>query len=229
MYENQLVVGQRVYCGLYYCQNGTIVAIHGEQSAATVRSLCGVMTTGGNASVDVVWDRGPMSRMVPESLVRGSVQWKVRDEVVGADAVREAIEHAARHAEEKAAIAVTEKIAKAIADDEARAAGLALGLIPEADFRAAKKRGSAPAYNLRTELKKAGIRASVKQPSYTSINVYLKSEQDRDQAKAIAGKYEGGHFDGMTDCYEYAPDAWSRVFGDVRYVFIYVEREEVTA
>ncbi|HWN48136.1 MAG TPA: LPD29 domain-containing protein [Steroidobacteraceae bacterium] len=228
MYANELVVGQRVYCGLYYCQNGTIVAIHGEQSAATITPNS-VMTRGCNARIDIVWDNGSMSRQQPEAMVRGSMQWKVRDEVVGADTVCEAIEHAARHAEEKAAAEAAEKIAKAHDNDQARVEGVALGLIPEDDFRAAKKRGSAPAYNLRTELKKAGIKASVKQDGYNCINVYVAAGQDRDQAKAIAGKYKAGHFDGMTDCYEYAPDAWGRVFGDVQYVFLHTEREEVTA
>ena len=97
-------------------------------------------------------------------------------------------------------------------------AGLALGLMPEADFNAAKKRGSAAAHNLRIELKAAGIKASVKQDGYSAINVRIESGS-RPAAKAICAKYKAGSFDGMTDCYDYDPCAWGLVFGDVRYVF----------
>lgn len=100
---------------------------------------------------------------------------------------------------------------------EAEAQGRKIGLIPEAEF---KKRGSAAAYNLRAELKAAGIKASVKQDGYTCINVWAPAEQT-EAADAIARKYKAGNFDGMTDCYDYSPGAWGSVFGDVQYVFTY--------
>jgi len=36
---------------------------------------------------------------------------------------------------------------------------------------------------------------------------------------AIAQKFKEGDFDGMTDCYNYAPDAFNDAFGGCRYVF----------
>lgn len=109
----------------------------------------------------------------------------------------------------------------AAAKGEAKAAGVALGLMPEADFKAAGKRGSAAAYNLRAELKKAGIKARVNQDGYDCLRVWVSAE-DEAAAEEIGDKYEAGNFDGMTDCYNYAPGAWGEVFGDVKYVFVYV-------
>lgn len=214
-----MVIGQRVYCILYGGKFGTIVQISGEQSAASCRVLGGgVGVMGGSAWVDVVWDDGSQSIRLPESLVRGSVQWKRFEEVYTADQVAECIAAAAIYKAEQQAKAEAEKIAKAKADAEALAAGRAMGLIPEAEFRAAGKRGTAAAYNLRQELKLAGIKASVK-GDYNSITVAVTDDADKEAVKAIMAKYKAGSFDGMTDSYEYSPGAWGRVFGDVQYVF----------
>lgn len=102
-------------------------------------------------------------------------------------------------------------------------AGKAIGLIPEDEFKAAKKRGSAAAYNLRIELKAAGFKARVVQDGYSALRVHLAAGSDKGKAEAIADKYEAGSFDGMTDCYNYDPGAWGLVFGDVRHVFCYLE------
>lgn len=214
-----LVIGQRVYCILYGGKFGTIVAISGQQSAASCRVLGGgVGVMGGSAQVDIVWDDGSVSGRLPESLVRGSVQWKRFDEVYGAERVAECLAAAAVYKAQQQAKADAEKIAKAQADAEALEAGRKLGLIPEAEFRAAGKRGSAAAHNLRVELKAAGIKASVRS-DYSSITVSLKDDADKERAKEIMLKYKAGSFDGMTDCYEYSPGAWGRVFGDTEYVF----------
>lgn len=218
-----LVIGQRVYCILYcilYGGNyGTIVEIRGEQSASSCRVLGGgVGVMGGSANVDIVWDDGSRSGMLPESLVRGSVQWKRFDEVASAEQVAERIAAAAIYAAQEKAKADAKRAAFERAKDAARAAGLALGLLPEAEFRAAGKRGTAAAYNLRLELKAAGIKASVS-GDYNSIRVGLKNNADKERAKEIMAKYKAGSFDGMADCYEYDPSAWGSVFGDVQYVF----------
>lgn len=99
-------------------------------------------------------------------------------------------------------------------------AGKKLGLIPEAEFRKAGKRGSAAAANMRAELKAAGFKCGVKQDGYTCINVVAQADADMDKVKAITSKYKAGSFDGMSDCYGYDPSAWGSVFGDVQYVFV---------
>ena len=57
-----------------------------------------------------------------------------------------------------------------------------------------------------------------------AIRVRVADAADLPAAKVICNKYEAGHFDGMTDCYDYDPSAWGAVFGDVRYVFEGVDR-----
>jgi hypothetical protein len=215
----QIVVGQRVYCALYGGKFGTVVEVQGTQDQGPVRSLMGgAIVTGGRCNVSVVWDNGSQSRAVPECIVKG-VQWQIFDEVVDAEAVAAALASAAIYDAAAKAKAEAEKVAKAKADDAARAAGLALGLIPEAEFRASGKRGTAAAYNLRAELKRAGIKATVKADGYNCLRVQIADNADKEAAKAIMGKYVAGRFDGMTDCYEYDSSAWGRVFGDVQYVF----------
>jgi hypothetical protein len=218
-----LVIGQRVYCILYGGKYGTIVEIQGEQSAGSCRVLGGgVGVMGGSAYVSVVWDDGSQSGRLPESLVRGSVQWKRFDEVVSAEQVAERIAAAAVYAAQQKAKADAEKAAFERAKEAAKAEGLALGLIPEADFRAAGKRGTAAAANLRAELKAAGIKARVN-GDYSSVNVYVADPAQIEKANEIGRKYKAGNFDGMSDCYDYDPCAWGSVFGDVQYVFVQKE------
>lgn len=121
----------------------------------------------------------------------------------------------AKEAEQKA------RLEKAM--DAASQQGLEMGLVPEAVFRQERKRGSAAAHNLRTELKRFGIKASVTSDGSNAINVKLAADADESlvkQVNEIAAKYERGTFDGMTDCYEHNPSAWGRVFGCCDYVFV---------
>jgi hypothetical protein len=218
-----LVIGQRVYCILYGGRFGTIVEIQGEQSAGSCRVLGGgVGVMGGSAYVSVAWDNGSQSDRLPESLVRGSVQWKRFDEVVSAEQVAERIAAAAVYAAQQKAKADAERAAFERAKEAAKADGLALGLIPEAEFMAAGKRGTAAAANLRAELKQAGIKARVN-GDYNSVNVYVADPAQIEKANEIGRKYKAGSFDGMTDCYDYDPCAWGSVFGDVQYVFVQKE------
>lgn len=214
-----LVIGQRVYCILYGGKYGTIYEIAGEQDVASIRSMGGgVMVTGGRADISVAWDRGGKSVRVPEAIVRG-VQWRIFDEVVSAEKVAEALTNCAIYeAQIKAKAEEAVQVMRA-AMDVARVEGQKLGLIAEADFQTMNKRGSAAAYNLRTELKKAGIKSSVKADGYNSLNVTIENDKDADAAKSIMMKYKAGRFDGMTDSYEYDSCAWGKVFGDVQYVF----------
>lgn len=142
----------------------------------------------------------------------------------------EGVAGAAELAALEACVALKIASDKAIADERkaafdkakiaAAAAGLALGLIPEDAFAKSGKRGSAAAWNLRAELKAAGIKARVVNDGYSALRVTVKAG-DVGKVKDIAYKYEAGKFDAMSDCYNYAPGAWGEVFGDVRYVFVY--------
>lgn len=65
------------------------------------------------------------------------------------------------------------------------------------------------AKEIRSRLKKAGIAARVRSENYSggnSINVDLDdaTPETMKRAEAIANPFQYGHFDGMTDCYEYS-------------------------
>lgn len=177
-----------------------------------------------SVAYDIALEDGRMMKQVFSSNIGGefsnkSCRFMLDDGMVGPDeiagllagvAMKVASDKAAKDAKDAAFAA-----AKAVAE----AAGKKLGLMPESEFNKSGKRGSAAAFNLRAELKAAGIKASVKQDGYTSINVAVAAGSDVAAAKVICDKYEAGSFDGMTDCYNYAPGAWGSVFGDVQYVF----------
>lgn len=77
-----------------------------------------------------------------------------------------------------------------------------------------------PAKNMRAALKRAfpGVKFSVRRPHYSSIDVRWTDGPTSEAVSAIADRFEAGHFDGMTDCYEYSRAPWSETFGSVRYV-----------
>lgn len=80
------------------------------------------------------------------------------------------------------------------------------------------------ARNLRAQLRARwpGIKFSVRTSRYSggnSIDVSWIDGPTDDQVSAIAKHYQAGHFDGMTDCYEYHRGAWTEAFGAVRFVF----------
>ena len=80
------------------------------------------------------------------------------------------------------------------------------------------------AKNIRIELKQAfpSVKFSVKTRKYSggdSIDVSWIDGPTAIMVEQIIGKYQGGSFDGMTDCYNYERNAWTDAFGDAKYVF----------
>ena len=215
-----LVVGRRFYVNGPYGGPAMIVAVYGEPGLVPVGRIGGIVYHGGSATFDVVYDSGHMSCKLPESIIGSGAPYIMSEEVASAEEVAEALAAAAIFKASEAAKAAAAAAAFAAAKEAAKAAGLALGLVPEAEF---KGRGTAAAYNLRRELKAAGIKVASLRGDYGSIRVKV-AEADLKAAAVICNKYEAGSFDGMTDCYEYSPSAWGSVFGDVRYVFEEVDR-----
>lgn len=83
---------------------------------------------------------------------------------------------------------------------------------------------NAAAKNMRIELKAAfpGVKFAVRSERYSggdSINVGWTDGPTSEQVESIIKRYQGGSFDGMTDCYNYERDAWTDAFGDAKYVF----------
>lgn len=78
------------------------------------------------------------------------------------------------------------------------------------------------AKNIRAELKRAfpGIKFSVRTSRYSggnSIDVEWTDGPNSDQVDKIISKYEYGHFDGMTDCYNNSDSPWNCTFGSTKY------------
>lgn len=216
-FNGMIQVGQRVHCTLHGGRDGIVIKIHGQQTPVTCRNVGGIMVTGGSASFDVVWDDGTTSRMLPESLLRGSVQWRVHDDVRGIDEVidaeRFARNKAAYDAEQREATQQRrrDEMAKHEADN------------PHLTAHSAKpdwSPGRLAAANIRVELKRSfpGIRFSVRS-DYSSVRVAWTNGPTTAEVESITSKYKAGHFDGMTDCYEYDADqTFAKVFGSPRYV-----------
>jgi hypothetical protein len=79
------------------------------------------------------------------------------------------------------------------------------------------------AKNIRSELKREfpGITFSVKTRKFSggnSIDVHWTDGPTTEQVKNIINKYSDGHFDGMTDCYEYKSSPWNETFGASKYI-----------
>jgi len=88
-----------------------------------------------------------------------------------------------------------------------------------------KSRWSLGASNLRKELKRAfpGIKFKVTSKSYSmgcSIDASWTDGPLDEEVERYSDKYQYGHFDGMTDCYNYHQNyVWDEVFGGAKYVF----------
>lgn len=215
-----IAIGQRVYCSLSHAGEGTVVAIHGEQSPASCRSMGGgIGVMGGSAHFDVVWDNGNRSEKVPESLMRSSVQWGVFEAVASAEAVAEAVElaEATRREKEEA------KARQARAHEAAKAE-----LANDPELRTLKRAGECEdrpdklaAANLRKLLKIRfpGVKFSVRKDGYTALRVRWEDGPTRGEVEAQAQRFKRGNFNGMTDSYDYQRSPWVDVFGGLDYVF----------
>lgn len=228
-------IGQRI------AYKGDMANASGEGVVAAVRNLgaqSGRMfsinwSSGGmdpvddSKSFDVVLDDGRKFAGVYVSNIGGefankSCRFMLLPGVVSSERIAKLQAGVAVKVAQDQAKADEKAAAFAAAKEVAKAAGLALDLVPAAEF---KGRGSAAAANLRKELKASGLVCSVKQDGYDCIRVSFRSDGDNSAelvkvAKAIADKYEAGSFDGMNDMYVYSAGAWGAVFGDVRYVFV---------
>jgi hypothetical protein len=209
-------VGTRIHSILYGGRDGVVHAIHGQQSPESVRSIGGCMQTGGSAEFDIVFDHGTESRRLPECILRG-VQWRIYEEIATPQEIadmlffaatedvrkrKEADEASRKFAEEVASLKVDPKYAKLTQAGENHGGGKLV------------------ATNLRIELKKAfpGVKFSIRS-DYNSVRIAWTDGPTTDHVKAITGKYEGGHFDGMDDSYHHSRSPFTSVFGSAKYIF----------
>lgn len=79
------------------------------------------------------------------------------------------------------------------------------------------------AKNIRLELARAfpGVKFRVNSRRFSmgdSIDVHWVDGPCTDMVNPIINKYAAGNFDGMDDSYNYVHSAWTRAFGDAKYV-----------
>lgn len=217
----QITIGTRIYTGLYNRGYGSVYAIHGDQSPASVRVIGGVMHTGGNAEFDIVFDCGSTSPRLPECILRG-VQWTICDEVATGEEIAAALAKAACNAASKKA--AEQQAKEAFSREVAR-----LKAAPE--YAHLKQQdgevysGKLAAVNVRAELKRAfkGVKFSVR-TDHNSLRVSWTDGPTEAQVGEITRSYKDGHFNGMEDIYEYSKSPWTEVFGASMYISI--SREE---
>jgi hypothetical protein len=213
--STHIQVGTRIHSILYGGRDGVVYAIHGQQSPESVRSIGGLIQTGGRADFDIVFDNGTESLRLPECILRG-VQWRIYEEIATPAEIADMLNFAAtedvrkrneaevasrKFAEEVAGLKVNPKYAKLTQ------AGVNHG------------GGKLVAANLRIELKTAfpGVKFSIRS-DYNSVRIAWTDGPTTEHVKAITGKYEGGHFDAMDDSYHHSNSPFTSVFGSAKYI-----------
>jgi hypothetical protein len=201
-----LALARRIHVGSRVRYPGDVANPCGEGAVVDVTAP----ETSG-ASFTIVLDDGREFRAVPVSMFHGLRPWVI----LGGSRLS---------AEERAKlIAGAARAAKLDADRLAVAAEF-----PHlVRIETARSRSAAVAANIRRHFKANGLKpASIRTgrgSGVSSVHIRMPSgTSDADIAKAekLASMFELGSFDGMSDCYRYAPSAFNDVFGGVRYVFV---------
>lgn len=211
-----LVIGQKIYGGIRQ-SFGYIIRIHGEQTPGTVQSIGGVMSTGGSAEFDIVFENGTISTRLPECILRG-VQWEIYDEVIDQLSLKRLLNHVKE-------VDAQREIDKQKAADEYARKKEEL----RKEFSFLKLVGSddsariVATKNIREELKRAFplVKFSVTSDRFSggdSIDVRWIDGPTSSQVSEIIDKYSAGHFDGMTDSYRSSNSPFTALFGDAKYV-----------
>ena len=215
MEKKSTVVGQVVSTNLYGLGRGVIYLIQGQQNPETVTNrFNGVMASGGNATFDIAFECGKMTRQLPECILHG-VQWTIHDEVLGQDEVQRILSNARIEEERKN---TEKKQAQKAFQDEVEH----LKTAPEYSGLSQEQKGiTQVTANIRKELKKAypGVKFSVRKRHSSSVNISWTDGPKEDEIKTIIGKYKDGHFNSMEDIYEYCDSPFNKVYGGVNYLF----------
>lgn len=212
---SKIVIGQRVYTGLYGRGYGTVTHIEGEQSPESCRGVLGVMRMGGTASVTVCFDGGQISEQLPETILRG-VQWTIFAEVASAEAVARAIVRSQLFKAEKKAEAAEAKSSHLAAAEAFRTNPDYAHLSPLTE----KYDSKGATNNIRKHLKKLfpGVKFSVRNERGSSVAVRWADGPTTKAVDRALAWFKAGRFDGMTDSYEYSANPFGDVFGSVTYL-----------
>ncbi len=217
--NGDIQIGQRIHCILYGGDDGTVYNIRGEQKPETIKSIRGIVSMGGSASFDIVFDRGTISKGVPESIVHG-VQWRIFDEIASDWEMVASLAHAEQCENQRKREAEEEETRKG--KEQSRISNGYPYLTKTKDTKMSSY--ALGAKNLGKELKRAfpGTKFSIRSKGYSmGCSIYL-SWTDGPTEKAvqeISGKYQEGDFDGMEDIYNYDhSNVWAPIYGGAKYV-----------
>lgn len=214
--HSHVQIGQCVYSSLYGGRHGVIFNIHGEQDPGSVKNLCGVISSDGNAYFDVVFEDGSLSNHISECIIHGA-QWSILDEMVTQDRIDELLSYHESESRRKEKEAHEASVKRDERREKLRQEYPYLKQLGN-DDRSAK----VGAANIRTELKRAfpGVKFSVRMSGGSAIDVYWTDGPTKSQVETITGKYQYGNFNGMEDIYERdTNNVWPDVFGGDNYVF----------
>ncbi|ORM71089.1 LPD29 domain-containing protein [Pantoea rwandensis] len=210
-----VVIGQVVSTVLYNRGRGVVFAIHGEQKPASVGSLSGVVSYGGNATFDIAFECGKISRALPESILHGR-QWSIFPEIKTAEEVQHVVDHAMAEEHREAEKHEAE-------EQQYRAECQRFKTAPEYSALSQDKKGAVQVTgNIRKELKAKfpGVKFSVRKRSYDSISVNWTDGPTEEQVREITVKYRDSYFDGMQDMSVSCSSPFNEIYGGVGYVFI---------
>jgi len=169
-------------------------------------------------TMDVVWEDGLISKYCPVGRFRVLNKPRATDDEI-VQALHDADQTRAKKEQEKAAAAA----------EDANIRNALPSLHPHLIVAKSKpdwNDGRVAAENIRRELKKAfpGTKFNVRFRTFSggdSIDVSWVDGPATPRVNAIIGKYEYGHFDGMTDSYNHRKESertWGDVFGSSKYV-----------
>jgi hypothetical protein len=213
--KNQiLVVGQKVHCTLYGGKDGFITSIEGEQKPESVKSLLGgVGVTGGNAHINIAFHDHFSN--VPESLVRGSVQWSIYDTVISSDLLNAKIQQTQACIDSRKELADNAENAK-------QAEELRQHTAPEYAYLkpCEKYDTTATAKNIRLHLKKMypSVKFSVRKEHHSSIGVTWTDGPFKADIEETLSNFKNISGYRVDDSTEYSKHAW--IFGVVDYLHV---------
>ncbi|MCL5051834.1 MAG: hypothetical protein M1346_01150 [Gammaproteobacteria bacterium] len=214
-----LQVGQRVFSALYGGRHGMIDSVTGEQSPDTchnINSRCGVI--GGSAYVNIIWEDGSRSAMLPEALLRSSIQWKLYNNVESQEIIAMMRQHAEEHANvaDRKRAQDAEQFAKATDDLMREYSWL---FVPDQEtnpiVRATK--------NIRILLKRAfpNVKFSIRKSSHSALDITWTDGPTTSQVEHYTRQFEAGKFNGMEDIYDYVRTPWNTLFGAIDSIMVH--------
>ncbi|WP_156474470.1 LPD29 domain-containing protein [Gluconobacter albidus] len=219
--EPTVTVGTRVSTILYNRGRGVVSAVHGTPRPETIRRLAGgFIAAGGNASFDIVFACGSISKKLPESILHG-VQWTIfHDEP---KAGPEEIAQLRAHAE---ACRAEKQARKEQAEAEHAAEIERLRVDPEHAHleQGSDQSGVLAGKNIRRLLKAALPHHTfrVRKSSYGSVSISCNDPLDdaaQETVSDIRKRFRSGLYDQVTDCHSKSRSPWQEVFGSAEYVF----------